>query len=63
MKFIDRTSDSMINLVGVANAGERTLQETTKQKRGSFCPPFLLFYRKIYFLVSNEEFSNLAVHG
>lgn len=63
MKFIDRSLDSTINLVGVGNAGKRKLWRTYKQKRGDYRPLLLLFYRKIYFLVSNEQFSNLAVYG
>lgn len=63
MKFIDTTPDSMINLVGVVHAGQRKVQEALKQKRGDSRPLFPVFYRKIYFLVSNQQFSNLAVHG
>ena len=63
MKFIDRKPDSIVNLVGVCNRRERTLQGTTQQKRGVSHSLFLVYYRKIYFLVSNQEFSNLAVHS
>jgi len=63
MKFIDRKPDSIANLVGVFNRRERTLQGTTQQKRGMLHSLFLVFYRKIYFLVSNQEFGNLAVHS
>lgn len=63
MKFIDRKPDSIANLVGVCNRRERTLQGTTQQKRGVVHSLFLVFYRKIYFLVCNQEIANLAVHS
>ena len=46
MKFIDRSLDSTINLVGVCNRRKRTLRDDANKKEGALAPSFYFFIEK-----------------